>query len=140
MNPIKIICLFSFLIVGFIIAEVQYIFADRDSEILSAVEIKRNIQTKYLGDIRDIKLSKNEKNKMYVVNLHGQDREYTLKVDAYSGEILYLNQLENVASENVVHIKNEGIASFSSGEKGDGKLVKGKTSDCSVKIMNAKKS
>jgi hypothetical protein len=120
--------------VVFIIVEVQQIFADRDHKILSTAEIKRSIQTKYLGDIKNIKFNKKAENKIYVVDLHGQDRVYTLKVDAFSGEILYLNQMEE-ASENLVNIENEAKI-----------LVKSKTSfedislDCSVKVMNAKKS
>jgi hypothetical protein len=131
--------------VVFIIVEVQQIFADRDHKILSTAEIKRRIQTKYLGDIKDIKLNKEAENKIYVVDLHGQDRVYTLKADAFSGEILYLNQKEE-ASENLVNIENEEIASFSFGEKEDKLLVKSKTSfedislDCSVKVIKAKKS
>lgn len=146
MNPKKIVFLFIFLIVVFIIVEVQQIVVDRDKKMLTSAEIKRSIQTKYLGDIKDIKLNKIAENKMYVVDLHGQNRVYSLKVDAYSGEILYLNQLEQVASENSVNIENEVIGSFFSGEKEDGKIGKrntyldGISLDCSVKGMKAKKT
>ena len=146
MNPKKIIFLFIFLIVVFIFVEVQQIVVDKDKKILTSAEIKRSIQTKYLGDITDIKLNKIAENKMYVVDLHGQNRVYSLKVDAYSGKILYLNQMEQVASENSVNIKNEEIGSFFSGEKEDGKIVKrntyldGISVDCSVKGMKAKKT
>jgi hypothetical protein len=146
MNPNKIVFLFSFLLIVFIIVEVQQIFADKDNKILTSAEIKRSIQTKYLGEINNIKLNTKIENKMYIVDLFGQNSIYTLKVDAYSGEILYLNKMENVASESLINFQNEGIATFSSGEKEDGKLVKGKTSlegislDCSVKIMKARKS
>lgn len=146
MNPKKIIFLFIFLIVVFIIVEVQQIVVDKDKKILTSAEIKRSIQTKYLGDIKDIKLNKIAENKMYVVDLHGQNRVYSLKVDAYSGEILYLNQMEQVASEDSVNIKNEEIGSFFSGEKEDGKIVKrntylaGISLECSAKGMKAKKT
>ncbi|MBD1379890.1 PepSY domain-containing protein [Metabacillus arenae] len=114
MNPKKIVFLFSFLIVVFIIAEVQQIVADRDQRMLTAAEIKRSIQTKYPGKIEDIKFSKIAENKMYVVDLEGQNKVYTLKVDAYSGEILHLTQLKEIVSENSANIENEEIASFSS--------------------------
>jgi hypothetical protein len=146
MNLNKIVFFFIFLIVVFIIVEVQQIVVDRDKKMLTSVEIKRSIQTKYLGDIKDIKLSKIEENKMYVVDLHGQNSVYSLKVDAYSGEILYLNQMEQVASENPVNIENEEIGSFFSIDKEDGKIVKRNTYlndisfDCSVNIMKAKKT
>jgi hypothetical protein len=46
---------------------------------------------------------------MYIVNLHSQNSKYNLKVDAYSGEILYLDK---VASENLVTVENQSIDSF----------------------------
>jgi hypothetical protein len=146
MNPKKIVFLFIFLIVLSIIVEVQQIVVDRDKKMLTSAEIKKSIQTKYLGDIKDIKLNKIAENKMYVIDLHGQNRVYSLKVDAYSGEILYLNQMEQVASENSVNIENEEIGSFVSVKKEDGKIVKSNTYlndislDCSVNIMKEKKT
>ncbi|MGM7723094.1 PepSY domain-containing protein [Metabacillus sp. Hm71] len=142
MNPKKFIFLFIFLIVLSIIVEVQQIVVDRDKKMLTSAEIKKSIQTKYLGDIKDIKLNKIAENKMYVIDLHGQNRVYSLKVDAYSGEILYLNQMEQVASEN----SNKEIGSFSSVEKEDGKIVKkntyvaGVSSECTGKGMKVKKT
>jgi hypothetical protein len=146
MNPKKIIFLIIFLIVLSVIVEVQQIVVDREKKMLTSAEIKRSIQTKYLGDIKDIKLNKIAENKMYVIDLHGQNRVYSLKVDAYSGEILYLNQMEQVASENSLNIENEEIGSFYSVEKEDGKIVKrntylaGVSSGCTVKGMKAKKT
>ncbi|WP_338785867.1 hypothetical protein [Metabacillus sp. FJAT-53654] len=146
MNPKKIVFLFIFLIVLSIIVEVHQIVVDRDKKMLTSAEIKKSIQTKYLGDIKDIKLNKIAENKMYVIDLHGQNRVYSLKVDAYSGEILYLNQIEQVASVNSVNIENEEIGSLVSVEKEDGKIVKSNTylasisSECPVKGMKAKKT
>jgi hypothetical protein len=146
MNPKKIIFLIIFLIVLSVIVEVQQIVVDRDKKMLTSAEIKRSIQTKYLGDIKDIKLNEIAENKMYVIDFHGQNRVYSLKVDAYSGEILYLNQMEQVASENSLNIENEETGSFYSVEKEDGKIVKrntylaGVSSGCTVKGMKAKKT
>jgi hypothetical protein len=146
MNPKKIIFLIIFLIVLSVIVEVQQIVVDREKKMLTSAEIKRSIQTKYLGDIKDIKLNEIAENKMYVIDFHGQNRVYSLKVDAYSGEILYLNQMEQVASENSLNIENEETGSFYSVEKEDGKIVKrntylaGVSSGCSVKGMKAKKT
>jgi hypothetical protein len=146
MNPKKLVFLFSFLIIVFIIVEVQQIVADRDQKMLTAAEIKKSIYTKYLGKIEDIKLSKKAENKMYIVDLQGQKKDYTLKVDAYSGEILHLTQLKERVPENSEKIAGNEIASFSTGEKGDEKLVNRKTFlelgslDCSVEIMKEKLS
>lgn len=147
MNPKKIVFLFIVLIVVFIILDVKQIVADREKKILTSVEIKKSIQTKYQGDIKGIKLNKIAENKMYVVDLHGQNKVYSLKVDAYSGEILYLNPMEQVASENVANSENDEKDSFFTEEKEEvGKIGKrntyldGISLDCSVKGNKAKKT
>lgn len=135
MNPKKITFLFTFLILMLIIVEVQQIVVEREKKMLTSAEIKRSIQTKYPGDIKDIKFNKIEDSEMYVIDLHGQNRAYSLKVDAYSGEILYLNQMKQVYSENYENI-----------EGGNGKIIKrntyldGNSIECSVKGMKGKKT
>jgi hypothetical protein len=132
MNPKKAVFLLFFLSVMFLTIEVQQILGNREDKMLTTSEIKSSIHSKYLGDIGNIKLNMNSEEYMYIVNLHSQNSKYNLKVDAYSGEILYLDK---VASENLVTVGNQSIS-----------FVNGKASldrnslNCSSKISKIKKS
>ncbi|WP_391557234.1 PepSY domain-containing protein [Robertmurraya sp.] len=132
MNLKKVVFLLLFLTVMFLTIEVQQILGDREDRMLTTSEIKSSIHSKYLGDIGNIKLNMNSEEYMYIVNLHSQNSKYNLKVDAYSGEILYLDK---VASENLVTVGNQSIS-----------FVNGKASldrnslNCSNKISKIKKS
>lgn len=109
MNHNKVVFLLLFLTFMFLTIEVQQILGDKDDRMLTTSEIKRSIQSKYLGDIGNVKLNLYSEENMYIVNLHSQNSKYNLKVDAYSGEILYLDK---VASENLVTVENQSIDSF----------------------------
>lgn len=138
MNLKKIIFLFSFLIIVFIIANVQQIFADRDQQMLTAAKAKKGIQALYPGKIQDITLSKKEGNQIYIADLQVQNRGYALEVDAYSGEILHLTQLKTDTSKTSVDIENEENVSFSSGEKQEEESAKNDTPLMVISLDKAK--
>lgn len=123
MNTKKVVFIFIFLTVLYLIIEVQQILLASDDSMLTTSEIESSIHSKYLGDIRGIQLNTNSKKNMYIVNLHGQNWIYNMKVDAYSGEVLYL---EKVASEKMATIENKVIGS--SYRKSEGNIANSKTS------------
>lgn len=90
----KVIFLFSFLIVVFIIANIQQLFADKDHQMLTDAETKRSIQTKSPGKIKNIKLSEKAGNEIYMIDLQVQNRGYALQVDAYSEGDFAFNKSE----------------------------------------------
>ena len=136
MNPIKVVFLLLCLTVMFLTIEVKQIWGDRDDRMLTTSEVKNNIHSKYLGDIGNIKLNLNSEENTYIVNLHSQNSKYNLKVDAYSGEILFLDK---VASENLVTVENRSMDSFSYREMEE-TSIDNSILNCSFKGNKANKS
>jgi len=120
----------------FLTIEVKQIWGDRDDRMLTTSEVKNNIHSKYLGDIGNIKLNLNSEENTYIVNLHSQNSKYNLKVDAYSGEILFLDK---VASENLVTVENRSMDSFSYREMEE-TSIDNSILNCSFKGNKANKS
>jgi hypothetical protein len=118
MNTKKVVFIFIFLTVLYLIIEVQPILLASEDNMLTTSDIESSIHSKYLGDIRNIQLTTNSEKNMYIVNLLGRNWIYNLKVDAYSGDVLYL---EKVASDNMVTVENQAIGSISYGNIVNGK-------------------
>ncbi|WP_018930342.1 PepSY domain-containing protein [Gracilibacillus lacisalsi] len=75
---------------------------------LSEEEAKEKISKQYSGEIAEIELEEENNQKIYKVKIKGTDRDYELKIDAESGEVLLLNEKAVTESDNST--RNEDTA------------------------------
>ncbi|MGN8644782.1 PepSY domain-containing protein [Gracilibacillus sp. HCP3S3_G5_1] len=69
------------------------------SAYLSKEEAEEKIANQFSGEITELELEEENNQKVYEVEIKGTDRDYELKIDAETGEILLLNE-KNVTQKN----------------------------------------
>ncbi|WP_208589832.1 PepSY domain-containing protein [Gracilibacillus suaedae] len=67
---------------------------------LSEEEAKEKISKQYSGEIAEIELEAENNKKIYKVKIKRTDRDYELKIDAETGEVLLLNETSVTESNN----------------------------------------
>lgn len=76
--------------------------ASQQNPKLSVDDIRQMIEAQYPGDITEIELEKDKNKSVYEVEVVSQGREYELKLDGQTGEILNLKERTKRAKENMV--------------------------------------
>lgn len=72
--------------------------ADGVEPTLSAEEIKLMVTSQYPGEITKLELEKDRNQAVYEIEIVDEEREYELRLDGNSGEVLKLKERENLTS------------------------------------------
>ncbi|WP_163580674.1 PepSY domain-containing protein [Gracilibacillus saliphilus] len=95
------------IIIGGVFAIYNFTSSPADAY-LSEEEAKEKISKQYSGEIAEIELEEENNQKIYKVKIKGTDRDYELKIDAETGEVLLLNEKAVTESDNST--RNEDTA------------------------------
>ncbi|SFL43041.1 Peptidase propeptide and YPEB domain-containing protein [Gracilibacillus orientalis] len=98
-NKRFIIILTVIIVIGGVVAIYNF-SSNPASAYLSEEEAKEKVSNQFSGEIMELELDEENNRKVYEVEIKGTDRDYELKIDAETGEILLLNEKTDTLKDN----------------------------------------
>lgn len=78
---------------------ISHITASSGEEQLTTQEIRKLVQDRYPGQIKEIELEREDGQFVYEVEIKGEQGEYELKLDARSGDVIHLQEKASPRAE-----------------------------------------
>ncbi|QGH35832.1 hypothetical protein GI584_18015 [Gracilibacillus salitolerans] len=100
-NKLFFIILTIIIVIGSVVAIYNFT-SNPASAYLSEEEAKEKVSDQFSGKIMELELDEENNRKVYEVEIKGTDRDYELKIDAETGEILLLNEKTGTLRDNSV--------------------------------------
>ncbi|CAM4236488.1 hypothetical protein BAMA_05800 [Bacillus manliponensis] len=88
----------------------QHIMANQNNEQLTKEEVKEIVHKQYKGTFQSIKLVGKDDKKVYEIIMETKQGTYKVVVDAYSGEIINLKEIERKKEKKITEEKAKEIA------------------------------
>lgn len=79
---------------------IQYITASSDNSQLTTKEIRQIVEDKYPGEVEEIELERKNGKLVYEAELKGPKGEYEVTLDAFTGDVVNLEEKSPQASQN----------------------------------------
>ncbi|WP_252311259.1 PepSY domain-containing protein [Sinobaca sp. H24] len=85
--------------IGAVAVGVQMFSASADDPSINSEEAKELAASRYPGDVTVLELNNESGEQIYTLEIDGDDRDYRLKLNADSGEVVQLSEITDTGSE-----------------------------------------